>query len=227
LFCEAFQRDPEFAAAYAMAASCYSWRKLSRWSFDLEREAAEGTRLAHRAVELGQNDAVALAVSAHALAHLALDFDAGTALLDRALMLDPNLAFAWYLGGFIRIWRGYPVEAIEGLARAMRLNPLSPDMHRMEVGTAMAHLLAGHIDDAISWAEKATIHLPNRAMPTMILAAIYMHADRVPKAQSLVQRLHKLEPDMRISDLGTWLPFQRPQDLGVFAHALREAGLPD
>lgn len=227
LFSEAFQRDPEFASAYAMAAGCYSWRKLSRWSSDPEREAAEGMRLARRAVELGQNDAVALAASAHALAHLAHDFDTGIALLDRALMLDPNLAVAWYLGGFVRIWRGHPNEAVERLARAMRLNPLSLDMHRMEVGTAMAHLLAGHMDDAVSWAEKATIHLPDRVLPTMILAAIYGHASRDREAQDLMRRLHKLEPGMRIADLGNWLPFQRPQDLEIFASALREAGLPD
>ena len=34
LFYEAIQRDPEFASAYAMAAWCHSWRKLSRWTTD-------------------------------------------------------------------------------------------------------------------------------------------------------------------------------------------------
>ena len=80
---------------------------------------------------------------------------AASHLLDRALALDPNLAAGWYLGGFVRIWRGQPDDAIERLARAMRLNPLSPDMHRMEVGTAMAHLLAGRTEDALSWAAKS------------------------------------------------------------------------
>src|SRR5262249_31380272 len=131
LFYEAFQRDAEFASAYAMAAGCYSWRKLSRWLTDPEREIAEGTRLARHAVEFGQNDAVALATGAHALAHLARDLDSSIALLDRALMLDPNLAFGWYLGGYVRIWRGQPDEAVDRIGRAMRLNPLSSDMHRM------------------------------------------------------------------------------------------------
>ena len=158
LFYEAIRRDPEFASAYAMAAWCHSWRKLSRWVTDLEREIAEGTRLARRAVELGQNDAVALAASAHALTHLVRDFDSSIALLDRALVLDPNLAAGWYLGGFVRIWRGEPDDAIERIARGMRLSPLGPDMHRMEVGTAMAHLLAGRTEDALSWAEKASRH---------------------------------------------------------------------
>jgi TolB-like protein len=183
LFYEAIERDSEFASAYAMAAGCYSWRKLSRWLTDLEQEVAEGTRLARRAVELGQNDAVALAAGAHALAHLVGDLDSSVALLDRALTLDPNLAFAWYLGGFVRIWRGQPGDAIDRLARAMRLNPLSPDMHRMEVGTAMAHLLAGRPKDALLWADKASQHLPNRVLPITILAAIYAHAGRKNEAR--------------------------------------------
>ena len=185
LFHEAIQRDPEFASAYAMAAWCYSWRKLSRWMTDPEREIAEGTRLARRAVELGQNDAVALAAGAHALAHLARDLDGSIALLDRALVLDPNLAFGWYLGGFVRLWRGQPDDAIERIGRAMRLNPLSPDMHRMEVGTAMAHLLAGHTEDALSWADKVSRHLPDRALPITILAAIYARAGRGNEARDL------------------------------------------
>jgi TolB-like protein len=227
LFYEAIQRDPEFASAYAMAAGCYSWRKLSLWLTDREGEVAEGTRLARRAVELGQNDAVALAAGAHALAHLARDLDGSVAILDRALTLDPNLAFAWYLGGFVRIWRGQPADALDRLARAIRLNPLSADMHRMEVGTAMAHFLAGQMEDALSWAEKASGHLPDRVLPITILAAIYARAERTDKAKALVQRLHQFEQAPRISDLNEWLPFQRSQDLDVFADSLREAGLPN
>lgn len=227
LFYEAIQRDPEFASAYAMAAWCYSWRKLSRWVTDREREVAEGTRLARRAVELGQSDAVALAASAHALAHLARDLDTGIALLDRALVLDPNLAFGWYLGGFLRIWRGRPDEAIERIARAMRLNPLSSDMHRMEVGTAMAHLLAGRTEDAVSWAERASRHLPDRLLPITILAAIYARAGRGNEAGVLLHRLRQLDQAPRLSELNEWLPFQRSQDLDIFSDALREAGLPN
>jgi len=226
LFSEAIRRDPEFASAHAMAAWCHSWRKLSRWVTDLEREVAEGTRLARRAVELGRDDAVALAASAHALAHLTRDLDGSIALLDRALMLDPNLAAAWYLGGFLRIWRGEPDDALERIAHGMRLSPLGPDMHRMQVGTAMAHLLAGRTEDALSWAEKASRHQSDHALPISILAATYARAGRGGDARLVMQRLRRLDPALRLSNLHEWLPFERPEDLDNFADALREAGLP-
>jgi len=227
MFYEAIKRDPEFASAYAMAAWCYSLRKLNRWATDPEREIAEGTRLVRRAVELGQNDAVALASSVHALAHLAGDLDSGIASADRALALDPNLAAGWFVGGFVRIWRGQPEDAVERLARAMRLNPLSPDMHRMEVGTAIAHLLAGRTEDALSWAEKASRDKANRAFPIGILAAIYACAGRGDEARLAMQQLRQVDPELRLSHLHEWLPFRRPQDLGTFADAFREAGLPE
>jgi TolB-like protein len=226
MFCEAIQRDPEFASAYAMAAWCYSLRKIDRWATDADREIAEGTRLARRAVELGQNDAVALASSVHALAHLAGDLDGGIAAADRAVALDPNFAAGWFVGGFVRIWRGQPEDAIERLARAMRLNPLSPDMQRMEVGIALAHLLAGRPEDALSWANTASRHRPDRAFPIGILAAIYAHAGRGEEARLAMQQLRQLDPALRLSNLGEWLPFQRPQDLETVADALRAAGLP-
>ena len=227
LFYEAIRRDPEFASAYAMAAWCHSWRKLSRWVTDLKREVAEGTRLARRAVELGQDDAVALAASAHVLTHLVRDFDSSIALLDRALVLDPNLAAGWYLGGFVRIWRGELDDAIEWIARGMRLSPLGPDIHRMEVGAAMAHLLAGRIEDALSCAERAAIHGSDHALPISILAATYTRAGRGNEARLAIQQLRQLDPHLRLSHLHEWLPFQRSQDLATFADALREAGLPE
>ena len=51
-------------------------------------------------------------------------------MIDRALMLNPNFAAAWFLGGFLRVWRGEPDGAIEHFARAMRLSPLDPEMYR-------------------------------------------------------------------------------------------------
>ena len=62
-----------------------------------------------------------------ALGYVVGDLDAGVALIDRALALNPNLASAWFFSGWSRIWRGEPDVAIEHIARAMRLSP--PDPH--------------------------------------------------------------------------------------------------
>ncbi len=71
-----------------------------------EQEIAEGLRLARRAVELGPDDAIALARGGHAIGHFTGDLDTGIALIDRALALDPNSVTAWFLGGYMRAFAG-------------------------------------------------------------------------------------------------------------------------
>ncbi len=108
--------------------------------------------MAQRAIELGRDDAVALTRGGHALAHFTRDLDTGIALLDRAIFLNPNLASAWFLGGFLRMWHGECESAIEHFERAMRLSPVDPELYRMQGGIAMAHLFAGRIGAASAWA---------------------------------------------------------------------------
>ena len=83
-------------------------------------------RLAHRAVELGKDDAIALAAGGWALAYVVRDLGVGAALIDRALVLNSNSAEAWYYGGWAKNLLGEPEPAIERFARAMRLSPLDP-----------------------------------------------------------------------------------------------------
>jgi TolB-like protein/Tfp pilus assembly protein PilF len=227
LFEKAIQLDPNFASAHAMAAWCYFWRKVNGWMADHPREVAEGIRMARRAVELGRDDAVALARSGHALAHLDGDVDGGIALLDRAVMLNPNLAAAWFLGGFLRIWHGETDNAIGHFERAMRLSPLDPEIYRMQAGLGMAHLFAGHFDVASSWAEKASADLPSFLLVVGVVAASHALAGRSDEARRAMDRLRELDPALRISNLRDWLPIHRPDDLAVFADGLRKAGLPE
>ena len=227
LFHDAIRLDPDFASAHAMAAWCHFWRKANGWLTDPCQEIAEGTRLARRAVELGKEDAVTLARSGHALAHFVGDVDVGIALIDRALALDPNLASAWFLGGFLRIWHGEPEQAIERLAQAMRLSPVDPEMYRMQAGTAVAHFLAGRFDTAVSWADKALGELPSFLMAVAIKAASHALAGRAAAAERGVTHLRQLDSTLRISNLHSWLPLRQPEHLAMLADSLQSAGLPE
>jgi TolB-like protein len=227
LFAKAIELDHDFAPAYAMAAWCHFWRKVNGWMTDSSQEVAEGARLARRAVELGRDDAVALTRAGHALSHLGGDLDGGIALLDRALVLNPNLAAAWFLSGFLRVWHGEPDGAIEHFARAMRLSPLDPEMYRMQAGMAVAHLFARRFDTASSWAERAFSDLPSFLMVVSIIAASHALGGRMNEARQAMQHLRRLDPALRVSNLKDWLPIHRPEDLATFVDGLRRAGLPE
>lgn len=219
--------DPEFATALATLAWCYFWRRVNGWTTNWLQETSEGAQLARRAVELGRDDAVALTRGGHALAHLAGEIDSGIALLDRAIFLNPNLASAWFLGAFLRTWRGEPEKAIERFERAMSLSPVDPELYRIQAGLAMAHLFAHRFDVACSWAEKAYANLPTFLMTVGIMAASHALTDRLEEARRDIDHLRELGPALRISNIQDWLPIRRPQDLSVFAEGLRKAGLPE
>ena len=100
LFFRAIELDPDFASAFGMAAFCYDLRKWNSWMIEPAKEAAEAERLARRAVALGKDDAVALCTAGFALFHVARDLDYGAACIDRTLVVNPNLASAWYFSGW-------------------------------------------------------------------------------------------------------------------------------
>ena len=87
-------------------------RKASGWVTDRTGDR-EAERLARRAAELGRDDAVALYTAGIALVFVAGDLDDGAALIDRALVLNPNLAWAWLFSGWTKVWLGEPEAAIE------------------------------------------------------------------------------------------------------------------
>jgi tetratricopeptide (TPR) repeat protein len=143
------------------------------------------------------------------------------------VMLNRNLAAAWFLGGFLRIWHGEPDGAIEHFARAMRLSPLDPETYRMQAGMAAAHLFAGRFETAASLADKASSNLPGFLLATGVAAASHTLAGRPEEGRRAMAQLRELNPSLRISNLKDWLPIRRAEDLATFADGLRRAGLPE
>jgi tetratricopeptide (TPR) repeat protein len=221
LFHKTVELDPDYAAGYGMAAWCHVWRKINGWMADRVQETQQGARLAQRAIELGRNDAVALTRGGHALGHFGGDLDGCIALLERALMLNPNLLAAWYLSGFQRIARGEPNDAIERFRKGIQLNPLDPEMPRMQTGMALAHLLARRYDLASLWAGRALREMPSFALAAGIGAASDALAGRMSEAERATRDFRKLYPSLRIASLNEWIQLRRPEDIDLFADGLR------
>src|SRR2546430_3893194 len=228
LFNSAIELDPDFASAYGRAASCYVIAKMNGWISGAANEIAEVTRLAQRAVELGKDDAIALAASGYALAHIVRDLGVGAALIDRALVLNSNLAVAWSYGGWVKNFLGEPEAAIERFARAMRLSPPDPWAPGMRAGTAHAHFFLGRYDQAASWAAMALQDRPDFQPGLRMAAASNAMAGQPEQAHKAMARLRQLNPALRVSTLKDVLgPYRRTEDLSRLEEGLRKAGLPE
>ena len=156
------------------------------------------------------------------------DLEVGAALIDRALVLNSNLAEAWNCGGWVKNWLGEPEPAIERFARAMRLSPLDPRVTAMRSGTAFAHFFLGRYDEAASWAAMALQDSPDYQPGLRIAAASNAMAGRPEQAHKAMARLRQLNPALRVSNLKDVLgPFRRAEDLSRYEEGLRRAGLPE
>jgi TolB-like protein len=227
LFNRAIELDPDFASAYGRAASCYAYAKGFSWIFATANEIAEVRRLARCAVELGKDDAIALANSAWALANIVGDFEQAAALIDRALLLNSNLADAWFAAGWIKNWSCEPEPAIECFAHAMRLNPFDPRIEGIRTGIAYSHFLLARYDEAASWAAMALRDSPDFPPGLRVAAASNAMVGRPEMAHKAMARLRQLVPDLRVSNIKNVVPHRRTEDLATYEDALRRAGLPE
>jgi TolB-like protein/Tfp pilus assembly protein PilF len=227
MFYKAIELDPNFAASYGMAARCYSQRKFSGWTADSTQFTREAEQLARRAAELGRDNPVALCTAGLGLAGVAGKLDEGADLIDRALQLNPNLAWAWQFNGWVKVLCGEPDAAIDALQRAMRLSPQDPHIFNMRAVTASAHFFAGRYSEAATWADKAIRDRPSYPFANLIYPASKALMGQLEDARQGVARLRELDPELRISSLRHLYPLRRTQDFVIWEDGLRRAGLPD
>ncbi len=227
LFHKAFELDPGFASAYAMAAFCYSQRKAFGWVTNRSQDIAEAAPLARRALELTRDDALAISRAGMVLAYVVEDFDSGALFIERARILNPNLSAVWHASGWLKVWIGEPETAIEHLERFVRISPLDPLLHSVRSAIAFAHVFAGRFTEAVSYAEKALADNPNTHQTLRATALSCAWAGRAEQAQKAISRLLKIDPTFRVSNLMNVTPLQRPQDIARYREGMRKAGLPE
>jgi len=69
---------------------------------------------------------------------------------------------------------------------------------------------------------------PDYQTALRIAAASYALVGNLEEAEGVRERLQKLDPKLRISNLKDELgPYHRPQDIARYVEGLRAAGLPD
>jgi adenylate cyclase len=110
---QAIARDPRYGPALAWAAVCCFRLVQDGRAEDPDADRLKGADFARRALEVAGDDPGIIAKATQALAYFGEDIGAMTALVDRALALNPNYARGWYISGLLRLGAGQPDTAIE------------------------------------------------------------------------------------------------------------------
>lgn len=226
LFGQAIALDPNFALPYAVSAFSEALlRGIGAGSGPVE--GARAVTLARRAVELDRDDAHILAMATWVESHMARDMDAAAELAERAIAVNPNLAFAWAASGWVHIWVGKPQVALEHFKRARSLSPLDVDQRFVLTGLSHAHFMSGEYGEALALAVK-TLQVWRQAPAYRIAAAAAALAGHADEARAFVRGLLQVDPARRISNLGDSLgAYCRREDVDHLMTGLRLGGLPE
>jgi adenylate cyclase len=226
LFTRAFEQDPEYGAAWAMAAWTLLGEQATRGIPLTDELRADAIRFARTGAAEGSDDAYALARCAHVLTYLGHEYDRGASMVEQAVTLNPNLAVAWYSRGWVSLMCGNNERAVESFERMLRLSPLDPLRVYAWNGSAFALFHLGRYEEGRAVAEKSLQFASN----AHTLAALIMNAvgaGRTDEAREAAARLVALQPGFRTSHVHEAFPVRSQEERDRIASTLREAGVPE
>lgn len=226
---KALALDPNYGRAAALVGLCRVAQAPQAWGSLSPEEIADSIRLAMLAIETGKDDPDALWMAAFTLALFSGDHATAMAWVDRALLLNPNAAYAWFTRGWVAAMKGQSDAAIEGFQRATRLSPFDPMGWMFSGGMAVAHLVAHRFEDVIDWADRTLRTQPRYSAMHRLKAIAHAHLDRLEKARECVRASMTLAPEYTISG---WIKAYGDRaysadTLAVYVDGLRKAGAPE
>ncbi|TAJ84509.1 adenylate/guanylate cyclase domain-containing protein [Reyranella sp.] len=223
----AIAADPQFSSAYAYVARAHWGRLHQGWGSSREARA-QGYEAAKRAVEIGKDDPVALALGGFGIASLGGKPEEGVEHIERALTLNPNFLMAWRFGGAAHSMIGKHEKSIQYFERAMQLSPRDDFAFETYIGFVTPCFFLGRHDQALHWAERALRDRPRSFLAIMWkIVALAMEGNRPDELADLLEQLKSLRPRFSIAGcMARFGPFQA-SDRKLFETALRRAGLPE
>jgi AraC-like DNA-binding protein len=218
------QLAPNYGLPKAVAAWCWGQRGAHRFSTSPERDREQACALADEAYALAPHDALTLTLSSGALvlAHRLAEADRR---LERALALDPWLAYAWIRRGWMSAYFGDNDAAIRELTTALHLMPFEPMRHLSFIGMGCAHFGAGRYDRAVLWVQSGLEASPGSFWAQRVAVAAAALTGARGEARRMGRQLMRKDPDLTIAEVRHAWPFT-PAFLSHLADGLEIAGLP-
>jgi adenylate cyclase len=217
--------DPAYPLALSLAGWCHAQRSVYNWAEDIALSQAMARSLAERAAEMSGDDPVILAVLG-AVHTFLRNYGTARVLLERAVTLDPNAAWAWSRLGWLENYADQPLKGIANFERALRLSPIDPMNFNNYVGMGSAHEIAQEYDEAAAYYRRALEERPNAKWIYRNLASVLSGAGRVEEAKQVFADLMHYYPDLTISKFKQAMVFS-PAVLNRMGENLRKLGLPD
>jgi adenylate cyclase len=217
--------DPEYPLALSLAGWCHAQRSVYNWSDDIAESQAKARSLAERAAEMSGDDSLILAVLG-AVHTFVRNHGTARVLLERAVTLDPNAAWAWSRLGWLEAYSDQSEKAIANFEHALRLSPMDPMNFNNYVGLGSANEVAQKYDEAAALYRRALEERPNAHWLYRNIASSLSGAGRMDEARAAFAEMLRYYPDLTISKFKQAMVCS-PATLDVMGANLRKLGLPE
>jgi DNA-binding SARP family transcriptional activator/TolB-like protein len=218
--------EPNNAMVLTWSAYWHLWNAGQCWTPDLAEALSKAENLCLRAMKLDPENSEALGIYAHTLVWKK-EFDRAVHFFDRALRLNPNLAYVWALSAATFCYLGEPDEALRRLSRHRDLAPLDPYFGVLETIYVMAYTFKRDYERAVAVGRRVVKANPDFINGYKPLIASLGHLGRGEEAAPYIQKLLSFEPDFTIEKFRKAYPFKRPEDRDNYCKGLLLAGIPE
>jgi len=223
----ALKEDPDNAMILAWAAHWQVYHVGQGWSPNPKRAFTTAQRYALSAIRLDPENAEALGIYGHICSFLDKDFDSALHYFERALRLNPNLAFVWALSALTYCYVGEPEVALQRLERHRDLTPIEPYPALFDNPYAIAYLIKRDYEQAAVFGRRVTKTRPEFVNGYKPLIAALGHLGRREEAKAYVDKLLSLEPGFTVERFGEVYPFKHASDREHYMMGLLSAGVPE
>ena len=227
LFQQAIKADPNFSPAYAYMSYCHYAAVIMGWVDDPESFLSIGMDTAKKALSLDPRESVAYFAQGR-IHMLQGDHDASISTLEKAIELNPNGFFAYHGLGMVLVLAGRMEEALDISIKGERLSPRDPLLWASIAVRALACILLGRYDEAISYSERTRqFPVSSGYWPHATKASALAQLGKIEEAQTSLQLALGELPNLSISYLQKTLPTKFEGGLEPYLDGLRKAGLRD
>jgi TolB-like protein/cytochrome c-type biogenesis protein CcmH/NrfG len=215
--------DPRYGQALGMLATSYMFAAHMGWA-NLTEALSISERAALDAIRADSEDPWAH----HALGGvhlLARRLEDSLAEFELALRLNPNFAQAQGYLGLTLAYCGRWEEAIDASQRALRLSPRDPFSAVFCGIAAYAHFLGCNYGEAMRLSREGLRQRNDFVGAHRVLTAAAGMAGEADVAETALQQLRRVQPNISLAWIASQLPIMREADREHYLEGFRRAGM--
>lgn len=225
LLAQSLAIEPEYPLAMALSAWCWAQRGAYNWVADPAQAKATALALASQAHARSTDEPLILAILG-AVQCMTKQYGPARVMLERAITLDPNAAWAMSRLAWLHAYTGNYEQARTLFDKALRLSPLDPINFNNYVGMACTYQGTDEDNTAAELFLKALQERPNAVWIHRNLAPALLGAGRLDEAKGSLRTLMDHYPSFSVQSYRAAIPLSGAL-MEKICDQMRELGVPE